>query len=326
MNTPMISVVMPVYNGEKYLNEAIDSILHQTYTDFEFIILNDGSTDRTEEIILSYDDPRIVYVKNEENLQIVKTLNKGIALAKGKYIARMDADDISLPERFKKQVEFMEENPDIDVCGTWVKTIGYNVEQWQYPVGHEQIKSYLLFDSALAHPSVIFRSTVFEHINYEEAYNKAEDYALWVELSKEHTLHNLPLYLLQYRLHPGQTESTRQFEVANMVRKKMLNNLNCSLKTDQIKSFTNIVLGKAVEIDKMDDVFTVILEANNRTIFIDDKTLKIIIEEKFWHNLLINVKCNAKVFYKNGSILKKYSMRKYFKSFFKCIIGYKNDK
>jgi len=118
VNAPAVSVVMPVYNGEKYLRESIDSILNQTYTDYEFIIVNDGSNDKTEEIILSYNDNRIRYIKNEKNLQIVKSLNRGIELAKGRYIARMDADDISLPRRFEKQITFMENNLEIGVCGT----------------------------------------------------------------------------------------------------------------------------------------------------------------------------------------------------------------
>lgn len=102
----LVSVVLPAYNAELYLKEAIDSVLSQTFTDFELIILNDGSIDRTEEIILSYNDSRIVYVKNEKNLGLIGTLNKGINLAKGKYIARMDADDICLPERFKNRLIF----------------------------------------------------------------------------------------------------------------------------------------------------------------------------------------------------------------------------
>ena len=117
---PLISVILPAYNAERFLEEAIDSILAQTYKNFELIVLNDGSTDRTEEIILSYNDPRIRYIKNESNLKLIKTLNKGIALARGKYIARMDADDISLPTRFEKEIEFMEIHPDIGVCSSKV--------------------------------------------------------------------------------------------------------------------------------------------------------------------------------------------------------------
>ena len=114
-NLPLITVLMPVYNGEKYLQQAIESILKQTFTDFEFLIINDGSTDNSENIILSYDDSRIRYIKNEENLRLIRTLNKGIELAKGKYIARMDCDDISLPYRFEKQLKEFQNNPHLDM-------------------------------------------------------------------------------------------------------------------------------------------------------------------------------------------------------------------
>ena len=117
MTNCLISIILPAYNAEKYLKEAIDSILAQTYTNFELIVINDGSTDKTEEIILSYQDSRIRYIKNEKNLKLIRTLNKGIGLAKGKYIARMDADDISLPHRLKEEVEFMEAHPNIGEIG-----------------------------------------------------------------------------------------------------------------------------------------------------------------------------------------------------------------
>ena len=107
-NKYLISVILPAYNAEEYIYAAIDSILQQTYTNFELIVINDASTDHTEEIILSFSDKRIRYIKNEQNLKLIKTLNKGIALANGKYIARMDADDISMPNRFQIEYEFME--------------------------------------------------------------------------------------------------------------------------------------------------------------------------------------------------------------------------
>lgn len=202
MSSPFISVVMPVYNGEKYLCEAIDSILNQTFKDFEFIILNDGSTDKTEEIILSYEDPRIKYVKNEVNLQIVKTLNKGIALAKGKYIARMDADDISLPQRFEKQLHFMESNPDVGVCGTWLKTFGEIEETWHMPTKHDEILVTLLFESCIMHPTVFLRKSTLpqQYDIYDECFNTAEDYELWTRLILNTRIANVPEVLLKYRV------------------------------------------------------------------------------------------------------------------------------
>ncbi|HAS7841575.1 TPA: glycosyltransferase family 2 protein, partial [Vibrio cholerae] len=144
MSSPKISVVMSVYNGEKYLGEAIDSILKQTFSDFEFIIINDGSTDKTLEIIKSYmkKDDRIVLV-SRENKGLIVSLNEGLDLAKGQYIARMDADDISIKSRFEKQIEFLDSNPDIGVCGTWVEVFGENIKskKWKMPTQDPDLKA-----------------------------------------------------------------------------------------------------------------------------------------------------------------------------------------
>src|SRR6185295_3491651 len=121
MTPPQVSVLMSVYNGEKYLKEAMESILNQSFPDFEFLIFNDSSTDSGREIILSFNDPRIVLVDNEKNIGLTKSLNKGLSLAKGKYIARMDADDISDAGRLNEQVNYMEKNSDVAVCGSWVQ-------------------------------------------------------------------------------------------------------------------------------------------------------------------------------------------------------------
>jgi glycosyltransferase involved in cell wall biosynthesis len=121
---PLVTVLMPVYNGEEFLHEAIESILKQTYLNFELLIINDGSTDSSENIILSYPDTRIRYIKNESNIKLIATLNNGFALAQGKYIVRMDADDYSVKERLQKQVAFMEANPEVTLAGSWFETIG----------------------------------------------------------------------------------------------------------------------------------------------------------------------------------------------------------
>jgi glycosyltransferase involved in cell wall biosynthesis len=137
--SPYVTVLMPVYNTEMYLKEAIDSILNQTFRDFEFIVINDGSTDSTSDIIESYSDPRIIYLQNEKNLGVATSLNKGLSIAKGTYIARMDGDDVSRCDRLEKQVAFMDANPEIGVCGTWLETIGDRNEVWSPPRNHDQI-------------------------------------------------------------------------------------------------------------------------------------------------------------------------------------------
>lgn len=149
---PKVSVVMPAYNAEKYIGESIKSILNQTFIDFEFIIINDGSRDRTKEIILSYSNDRIVYLENEINSGIVVTLNKGLEYATGEYIARMDADDIAVAERLEKQIEFMEENKDVGVLGTGICIFGEDVQEQArvFTTNPEQLKAELIFNSCIA--------------------------------------------------------------------------------------------------------------------------------------------------------------------------------
>ena len=204
---PKVSVIMPAYNAEKYIKEAIDSILAQTFGDFEFIIINDCSKDATEEIILSYLDPRIVYIKNEKNLRVARTLNKGLAVARGEYIARMDADDISLPERFQKQVDYLDAHPEIAVLGTNVELFDENgpiCTGWS-ATDPAQMKVDLLFSCGLAHPSVMMRRNVIAQLGgYDPAYEGLEDYQLWCRVAEKYGVTTLPDLLLRYRIHGGQ--------------------------------------------------------------------------------------------------------------------------
>ena len=202
---PVISVIMPVYNTkEKFLREAVESILNQTFTDFEFIIINDGSDSITEDIILSYKDLRIKYLKNEQNLGIVQSLNKAVKTAKGKYIARMDADDISMPHRLEKQYEFMENHPQCGVCGTYVTAFGNGNELLSPPSEPEILKLTLLFKkNCIAHPTVLIRRKVLEEylFQYNEEDTYAEDYGLWLRLLDKVKLYNIRESLLNYRVH-----------------------------------------------------------------------------------------------------------------------------
>ena len=202
--SPYVTVLMPVYNGEKYLKEAVDSILNQTFEDFEFLIIDDGSTDRSLEILKSYKDPRIRIFQNEKNIGLIKSLNKGLKLTQGKYIARMDADDISLPERLEKQITFMDVSPKIGVCGTWLQTFGeIKKTVVKSPLNHEDICARMFCDNSIWHPTVIFRKDIIDryHLFYDENVQGCEDYKLWVEMAKVTILANLPEVLLLYRIH-----------------------------------------------------------------------------------------------------------------------------
>jgi len=206
MEEKLISVILPAYNAEAYIKEAIDSILVQTYKNFELLVLNDGSTDKTEEIILSYDDPRICYVKNETNLKLIKTLNKGIDLAKGEYIARMDADDISLPTRFEEEMKYMEIHPDIDACSSKIFRLLPNkkiIKGNYYPCTTPSACVFCsIFRTPLSHPASFFRAKTLKNIRYNETENALhiEAFVLWGELAlKGYKMGVLNKRLLIYR-------------------------------------------------------------------------------------------------------------------------------
>jgi len=231
MNRKFITVLLSVYNGENYLKSAIESILNQSFKDFEFIIIDDRSRDNSWRVINSFKDPRITPVKNEKNIGLAKSLNKGIGMAKGKYIVRMDADDISFKNRIKTLIGYMEENDEIGVCGSWVKTFGeFGGEVWKYPKHDTEIKSHLIFKSPFAHPSVIIRKNVLldNNIFYDTTLKASQDYALWVSLSELTKFANLEKVLLQYRLHPANTGrvSNEQKKNAGKIRLKQLHKLS----------------------------------------------------------------------------------------------------
>ena len=200
---PKVSVVMAVYNGEKYLREAIESILGQTLADLEFIIVDDGSTDRSAEIVKSYDDPRIRLLVNGSNLGLMRSLNRGLDAARGEYIARMDCDDVSLPERLARQVAFMDSRPEVVASGTWATDMdaeGRVIGPRQMPVG-ERMDYEFWKPSPLIHPSAIIRASQLGETRYDPEAPHAEDYELWLRLKKRHRIDNLPEYLLLYRIH-----------------------------------------------------------------------------------------------------------------------------
>ena len=208
MNTknPKVSVLMPNYNCEKYLPEAIESILSQSFTDFEFIIVDDGSSDGSWEIIEEYaqKDKRIVAVKNEKNLKICKTLNKWIALARWEYIARMDSDDISMSDRFEKQVAFLDKHTNTDLVWTNCIFIDENWTQKEnkiYPESNTEIKNAIWQRNPLLHPSVMLKREILRGVGwYREDMVYAEDLDLWIRLWVKYNFYNIQENLLFYRI------------------------------------------------------------------------------------------------------------------------------
>lgn len=223
-----ISVVMSVHNGELYLQESIESILGQTFRDFEFIIINDASTDRSRQVIESYNDSRIRLINNEENLGLTRNLNKGIDLATGKYVARMDADDIAMPQRFAHQFAFLESHPDYGLCSTWARTFGAYDIPLNFPTRDEKLKCCLLFQNPIVHPTVMFRTNVVRDVRYDESLRVAQDFDLWHRIAQHTRIACLPEYLLMYRVHNSSTSATKseaQEKVRNDIFKSYLNQL-----------------------------------------------------------------------------------------------------
>ncbi|MHA2284076.1 MAG: glycosyltransferase family 2 protein [Promethearchaeota archaeon] len=202
-NDPKISVIMSVYNGENYLSEAVDSILNQTFKDFEFIIINDGSTDGTGAILESYNDPRIVLV-NQEHIGLTKSLNKGIALAKGQYIARQDADDISLNKRLENQLEFLKKNKNVALLGTAAEIIderGKYLQTIKFPCEHSSIQKEITNYNSFIHGSVVFkRQCFFELEGYREFFLTSQDYDLWLRFIEKFEVANLSNPLYKHRI------------------------------------------------------------------------------------------------------------------------------
>ena len=229
---PVISVVMSVYNGEKFLEEAIESILNQTYKNFEFIIINDGSTDASLEVLSGYQrkNKKIVLI-SRENKGLISSLNEGIKKSKGKYIARMDADDVSLPTRFEDQINYIESN-NLDMCGTATniysdcKYLNKNI----YPETDHEIKFSLMFSSPFAHSSVMMKKSIFRVVKYED-YKYAEDYKLWIDVALSgFIMGNMNKILLRYRLHDGQISN---------IYKKLQRNTSKEIAQFYLKNFNN---------------------------------------------------------------------------------------
>ena len=246
----MVSVIMPAYNSEKYIDEAIQSIVNQTYKDFEFIIINDGSIDNTLEKIKKYDDSRIKIIENEKNLGIVKSLNKGLSMSKGKYIVRMDSDDISIFNRIEKQVEFMEKHSDVGVLGTNMIIFGENVEPYvhSFSTNKHMLKAEMLFNTCIAHPTTIIRTEVLKKhgLKYNEYFCGREDFVLWWEIARVSNIAVMPEALHKYRIHNSQeTKKVSNHTLNNTYDflMKRLDNLNLRLSSNEIDCLFKYCIG-----------------------------------------------------------------------------------
>lgn len=255
----MVSIIMPTYNTDhEMLGQAIDSILAQSYSNFNLIIIDDGSKnyDNYNYIIKNYSDDRITALRNESNIGVAKTLNLGLSIATGKYIFRMDADDIAYPKRLEKSIDYLEKNPEVVVLGSYAKLFGKKKGLLKLPVGNQAIRSEMVFNNPFCHPTVVFRKDFIQlnQIKYpEDASN--EDYNLWVSLSKNKNVvfANIPKPLLRYRIHDAQVTAS---------------------KLSKLMEDTRIIIGRMLQIYNVDKYTQEQLDSYVKTIYSKEKVTK----------------------------------------------------
>lgn len=248
---PLVSIIIPCFNAEDFVELAIRSIMEQSYSNMEIIVLNDQSTDNTGKILkkLASEDSRIIYIENEKNIKLVDTLNKGLLLCNGKYIARMDADDVSRIDRIQKQVEFLEKNPDIAILGSAMQIFGEGIKEKELlnPTKHERIIAKMFVASPLFHPTIMIRKELVDNgiFKYDKNFFRVEDYHLWVKLSTEKVkFANLPDVLLDYRFltnsetRLGEKNLAERIESHSKIYEIIFHNNNISLNKDEIYLYT----------------------------------------------------------------------------------------
>ena len=200
--TEDVTVLMPVHNGQPFIGEAIESVLRQSHRSFQLLIVDDGSTDNTVEVVESFKDGRIRLVRNPVNVNRSNALNQALELSETTYVARMDADDVCLPHRLERQVVFMDDHPEIAISGSWIQTFGGKSSVWRLPTEPMDLRCRLLFHCDIAHPSVIMRREALRAagLQYRPDRLWSEDWDLWQRASRELLLANLPEVLLRYRV------------------------------------------------------------------------------------------------------------------------------
>lgn len=263
----VVSVIMSVYNAEEYLKEAIDSILSQTFQQFEFIIVDDASTDASYSIIKGYTDKRIRIIQNEKNIGLTKSLNKALKYATGKYIARMDADDICFPTRLEKQVKYMEKHKNVALISCSYKEFGNSNHKNILQYNEIQIKGILMYGGVLPHPGFFFRYELFYKykMRYNEKMKYAQDYAFQVSVSKQFKIACMSEVLIKYRVTNKRISTQKYYEqqmCANRVRQKQFQYYGINYNSKQIELIRKIYMNEQLKYNIFQMVSAYILWGN----------------------------------------------------------------
>ncbi len=326
---PKVTVLMPVFNGEAYLRTAIESILKQSFDDFEFLIIDDGSTDGSHAIISSYNDLRIRLEHHESNRGTVHALNHGIRLARGKYIARMDCDDVSRPQRLEQQVRFMDDNPGIGVCGSGMRLIkkGRLKNTRHLPESDQELKITLLFNTCFFHPTVIMKKSLAATFRYPENLVYTQDYNFWTRLARETQFANLRETLVYFREHAEQI-STKKAAVqkanARSIRASYLHALFGETEAENQEIHHQIAENRrGIDLEKAKSWLEQLVELNAaKQVFSSDIFLTQI-SRKWWHCCKKNALYGKDTLsaYRSSYLQKHYrpEMFKYLKFYSRCL-------
>lgn len=281
MTTPRVSILMPLYNVAPYLREAMDSILAQTFLDFELIVLDDCSPDNSAEILDTYTDERIVRYRGEKNVGLSNVLNVGMAMARGELIARMDSDDISTPERLATQVAYLDAHPEVDLCSCGMELFGAKQETWVRETNVEDVKITALFHSPILHASSMWRREAFERVGlrFLQEMVPAEDYDMWTRaMAAGLRLVNIPQVMYLYRIHPSQA-TTQTDKTARKDREVKSNYLRMLYPEQDMSDVDLLPTLMASDLGRIKQSVVRLLEANKRAPFFEVARL----ERRLWN-------------------------------------------
>ena len=335
-NLRLLSVLMPVFNSEQFVAEAINSILNQTFTDFEFLILDDASTDKSFKIIKDFEkkDSRIKVFKNEKNLGVVESRNKLINLSKGKYIAWLDSDDIAIENRFEKQIKFLEEHSEIGMVGTDALIIDENSKKigiWTFETDPQKLKIELFFHSPFLSSSVMIRKNCLPQNFYDSRFPVSEDFDLYSKISEHSETANIPEFLVKYRINSkGLTKNnmTRMEHLSVQIIKEHAERLGIKLEEDTVKDLRKTITQPRIYLEEITDIEKSLILLKDSLLKNDCFNKKALDEviQKYWFKICRKTTFNGLktlgIFFKSTLFCKKLSLRDNCRLFVRALIKF----
>ena len=334
--TPILSVLMPVFNSEQFVAEAIESIMNQTFKDFEFLILDDASTDKSFEIIKDFEkrDSRIKVYQNEKNLGVVASRNKLLNLAKGKYIVWLDSDDIAIENRFEKQMNFLEEHPGIGMVGAnaaIINEFGNKIREWSFETDPQKLKIELFFHSPFLSSSVMIRKSCLPQNCYDSRFPVAEDFDLYSKIAEQYEIANIREFLVKYRINSkglSKNNSEKMEKLSVQVIKEHAERLGIKLEENTIKNLRKPVTASKIALKEIPEIEKSLILLKNLLINKEgfNKTAVDEVIQKYWFETCRKSTHNGlkilKIFFKSPLFCKKLSLKDNCRFFVRALIKY----